>query len=183
MDVCLLWVFVLSGSCLCVGPISRPEESYRLWCVPECDQVKTKKKQPRHLLWVGRRGEDYEPKMESKNTVVCRISVLRERANSNLKYLITHWEISTGIFCGATAKLGPRQPHYWISYTSHKHTPSMTTWTSDRIVAKAATCTTHDKHIGRTSMLSVGFDPAIPSIMRPKTYALDRMTTGIGLQT
>jgi hypothetical protein len=40
MDVCLLWVFVLSGRSLCDGPIPRPEESYRLWCVSECDQVK-----------------------------------------------------------------------------------------------------------------------------------------------
>jgi hypothetical protein len=33
-------VFVLSGRSLCDGPIPRPEESYRLWCVFECDQVK-----------------------------------------------------------------------------------------------------------------------------------------------
>jgi hypothetical protein len=39
MDVCLLWVFVLSGRGLCDGPIPRPDESYRLWCVSECDQV------------------------------------------------------------------------------------------------------------------------------------------------
>jgi hypothetical protein len=32
-------VFVLSGRDLCDGPIPRPEESYRLWCVSECDQV------------------------------------------------------------------------------------------------------------------------------------------------
>jgi hypothetical protein len=30
------------------------------WCVSESDQVKIK--QPRHLLWVGRRGQDYETK-------------------------------------------------------------------------------------------------------------------------
>jgi hypothetical protein len=33
-------VFVLSGRGLCDGPITRPEESYTLWCVSECDQVK-----------------------------------------------------------------------------------------------------------------------------------------------
>jgi hypothetical protein len=33
-------VFVLSGRGLCYGPISRLEESYGLWCVSECDQVK-----------------------------------------------------------------------------------------------------------------------------------------------
>jgi hypothetical protein len=28
---------VMSGRCLCVQPITRPEESYRLWCVTVCD--------------------------------------------------------------------------------------------------------------------------------------------------
>ena len=30
---------VLSGRGLCVGLITRPEDSYRLWCVVECDLV------------------------------------------------------------------------------------------------------------------------------------------------
>jgi hypothetical protein len=34
---------VLSGRGLCDGPIPRSEESYRLWCVSECDQVKLQK--------------------------------------------------------------------------------------------------------------------------------------------
>jgi hypothetical protein len=38
MDVCLLWVLcVLSGRGLCDELITRPEESYRLWCVVMCD--------------------------------------------------------------------------------------------------------------------------------------------------
>jgi hypothetical protein len=41
------WMFVLYSVCvsrrgLCDGPIPRPEEAYRLWCVSECDQVKLK---------------------------------------------------------------------------------------------------------------------------------------------
>jgi hypothetical protein len=43
MDICPFTVFVLSGRGLCDGPIPRPEESYRQWCVSECDQVKIKK--------------------------------------------------------------------------------------------------------------------------------------------
>jgi hypothetical protein len=35
MDVCCE-CFVLSGGGLCDGPIPRPEESYRLWCVLVC---------------------------------------------------------------------------------------------------------------------------------------------------
>jgi hypothetical protein len=33
VDVCLYFSVVCSGRCLCVGLITRPEESYRLWCV------------------------------------------------------------------------------------------------------------------------------------------------------
>jgi hypothetical protein len=33
-DCCVL----LSGRGLCDEPIPRPEESYRLWCVSQCDQ-------------------------------------------------------------------------------------------------------------------------------------------------
>jgi hypothetical protein len=33
-------VFVWSGRGLCDGTIPSPEESYQLWCVSECDQVK-----------------------------------------------------------------------------------------------------------------------------------------------
>jgi hypothetical protein len=52
------WMFlsceccVLSGRGLCDGPIPRPEESYRVWCVFECDQVKNKN--PLHLLQTSR---------------------------------------------------------------------------------------------------------------------------------
>jgi hypothetical protein len=35
-------VFLFSGRGLCDGPIPRPAESYRLWCVSECDQAKIK---------------------------------------------------------------------------------------------------------------------------------------------
>jgi hypothetical protein len=37
--ILLLWVFVLSDRDLCERPIPLPEESYRLWCVSECDQM------------------------------------------------------------------------------------------------------------------------------------------------
>jgi hypothetical protein len=36
-------VFVLSDRGLCDGPIPRPEESCRLWCTSECEQVKNQK--------------------------------------------------------------------------------------------------------------------------------------------
>jgi hypothetical protein len=35
-------VVCLSGRGFCDGPITRPEESYRLWCVLVCDFVTSK---------------------------------------------------------------------------------------------------------------------------------------------
>ena len=39
--------------------------------------------------------------------------------------------------------------------------------------------TTHNTHNRQTSMLPVGFDPAIPTSEQPQTYALDRAATGV----
>ena len=44
---CLLWALcVLSGRGLCDGPITRPEQSYRLWRVTECDLETSRIRQP-----------------------------------------------------------------------------------------------------------------------------------------
>ena len=45
--------FILSGRGLCDGLITRPEESYRLWCVVVCDQEtsKTRRLKPATGLW------------------------------------------------------------------------------------------------------------------------------------
>jgi hypothetical protein len=41
--------------------------------------------------------------------------------------------------------------------------------------------TTQNTHNRQTSMPSAGFEPIIPESERPKTYALERAATGIGL--
>jgi hypothetical protein len=47
VDVCLLWVLcTLSGTGLCDGLITRPEESYRLWRVVVCDLETSKTRKP-----------------------------------------------------------------------------------------------------------------------------------------
>ena len=51
-------------------------------------------------------------------------------------------------------------------------------WTSDQPVAEAATCSTHNNRKGRTCKPSAGFEPVIPAVERPQTYALDRTATG-----
>jgi hypothetical protein len=52
-------VLMLSGRGLCDGPIPRPEESYRLWCVSESDQVKINNLDT-CCEQVGRTGNDYD---------------------------------------------------------------------------------------------------------------------------
>jgi hypothetical protein len=66
-------LFVLSGRGLCDRPISRPEESYRLWCVCECDQVQIKTLY-NYCEQVGIRGKDYE-RTESSTQIVNRVAM------------------------------------------------------------------------------------------------------------
>jgi hypothetical protein len=60
-----------------------------------------------------------------------------------------------------------------------KHThPIALLWTSDKLVAEAATYTTHNQHKTRISIPSAAFEPAIPAIKRLQTHALDGTVTG-----
>jgi hypothetical protein len=52
---------------------------------------------------------------------------------------------------------------------------------SDQTVAEAYTYTGQHKHKRKVSMLSAGFEPAIPATKRPQTYAIDPATSGIGI--
>ena len=47
---------VLSGTGLCDGPITRPEESYRLWCVVVCDLETSRMRRPWSALGHSDRG-------------------------------------------------------------------------------------------------------------------------------
>ena len=68
----------------------------------------------------------------------------------------------------------------FLDHTIRRTHPVGILWTSDQLVAEGATYTTYNKHVGRTSVLVAGFEPAIPEIERQHTYALDRTATGIG---
>jgi hypothetical protein len=52
--------------------------------------------------------------------------------------------------------------------------------TTNRPVAEASTCTTHNTHKRQTYMLHAGQEPAIPVNKRLQNQALDRTATGIG---
>jgi hypothetical protein len=66
---------------------------------------------------------------------------------------------------------------------SHTDTPHSVwlLWTSDQPDAETPTWQ-HTIHKRQTSMLPVGFEPAISASEWPQTYALDRAATGIGMQ-
>jgi hypothetical protein len=59
---------VLSCRGLCDGPIPRPEESYHLWCVSECNEVKISNLDT-YCERVGRRGKDYRTKQKTRDCI------------------------------------------------------------------------------------------------------------------
>jgi hypothetical protein len=91
--------------------------------------------------------------------------------------------------CGATTKIGSGLPRFEVSRShtirhKHAHTHSHThlvgvLWTSDHLVAEAAIHTTHNKHNRRTSMHTMGFEPAIPLIKQPHFFSNDPTATEI----
>ena len=59
----------------------------------------------------------------------------------------------------------PAQTSSLLKLLSHSDPdvhPVALLWASDQPVAQAATCSTHNKHERRTSMLPAGFEPSIP---------------------
>ena len=63
---------------------------------------------------------------------------------------------------------------------THTHSVGLL-WTSDQHDADTNTCTTNNAHKRQTSMLPVGFEPAIPPNKQPQTHSTDRTATGIGV--
>jgi hypothetical protein len=80
---------------------------------------------------------------------------------------------------GATAPSGP--PHYRGFTITLRHTTLVRT-RLDELSARRRDLylTTHNTHNRQTSMLAVGFEPAIPASERLQTHALDCTATGIG---
>jgi hypothetical protein len=54
-------------------------------------------------------------------------------------------------------------------------------WSSVQYIVEAATYTTHNKQKGRTSIPSAGFEPVIPAIERPHSYAFHSTATIVGV--
>jgi hypothetical protein len=74
--------------------------------------------------------------------------------------------------------------HKQLDTQTHTHAHAYSVelpWTNDQPVEKAATFTTHNKHKGRKSIGSSGFEPAILGIKLIQTYILERTTTRTNL--
>ena len=56
---------------------------------------------------------------------------------------------------------------------THTHTHTRLLWTGDQPDAQTSTRTTNNTQNKQTSMPPAGFEPAIPAIDRPQTYALE----------
>jgi len=86
MGVWLLWLLcgVLSGSGLCDGLITRPEKSYRLWCVVVCDIETSWMRRP----WPtgGCRATKKTVKWNSWNIHVWYSTVIYNFSNLRIKY-------------------------------------------------------------------------------------------------
>ena len=85
------------------------------------------------------------------------------------------------IFHGEATHSGTRKPHYRGFTFALRHT------TLGRAPLDARTAQrrelyliTHNTHNRQTSMLSVGFEPAVPASERPRTHTLDRVVTENG---
>jgi hypothetical protein len=91
--------------------------------------------------------------------------------------------ISSNLFLyGSTALYGPGPPRFVEASRSHTlDTPHSIglLWTRDQLVAQ----TTHNTHNRQTSIPPLGFEPTILVSERPKTHALDRTATGIGISS
>jgi hypothetical protein len=67
-------------------------------------------------------------------------------------------------------------------YRSHTHTTELL-WTSDQLVAEAATYTSHNEYNRRTSKPSDGFESAESANKELQICSLDNTATGVGSQS
>ena len=96
-----LWMFVgcwvLSGRGLCDELITRPEESYRLWCVVVCDLENLKNEEAMTSVGSQRPGKKVvvnplRREVSFRNVVFCQILMKMEKSLSNisLSFLWNH---------------------------------------------------------------------------------------------
>jgi hypothetical protein len=85
------------------------------------------------------------------------------------------------VFCGSVAHLGPWRLMFEVSRAhtiTHTHLVGLF-WTSDQLVAECRYLYNTQRAQETNIVPLAGFEPAIPAIKQPQTYALDRTVTGL----
>ena len=149
---------LLSGRGLCDGLITRPEESYQLWCVVVCDLETAWKRRP----WP---------------TGGCFVRKRR------FHYILwrTFWYKFIYLFIvvlGANAGHGIPIHEVSRSYSDLPHSVGLL-WTSDQFVAETSPWQhTALRALKQRSMHTAGFEPTISAGERPQHHASDRTPLG-----
>jgi hypothetical protein len=82
---------VLSARGLCDGLITRPEESYRLWCVVVCDQETSKRRRlkPATGLWKIQPHWVVTPRTQTNKQILCVWHVWLSEQIANISLYLT----------------------------------------------------------------------------------------------
>ena len=134
--------FVLAGIGLCDEPISRPEESYRLWCIIVCNLETSRTRRPWPALGC----------------------CARERERDRVTFINSfffYWHLQPTV--------GFSLPLSWgfLDHTQWHTTVSRTPLDEGSAHRRDLYLTTHNNHNRQTSMPPTGFEPAIPAGERP----------------
>ena len=87
----------------------------------------------------------------------------RRRSNGTLLHFISYFFLCYSDLCLLTDCRCRESLLLLITFSDTHTEPVGLLWTSDRPLAETATYTTHNRHNTRTSMLSAGFEPALPA--------------------
>ena len=109
---------VLSGRGLCDELITRPEESYRLWCVVVCDLETSRMRMPWPALGRSVTEKKYEKLLRSRFlvSVLRYVTLLGSETSHNFPSL-NHWELGVQVFEFFTREAIFQEPVTYINWS------------------------------------------------------------------
>ena len=145
MHVLCIANVVLSGRGLCDGPIPRPEESYRLWCVSVCDLQTSRMRRscPTLGCWARNKHknaseqtplylEDAIGIVEQPVTVRVLLSKKALTDRQTIHFQLTQWDVqaqnSTVRFCNILAHSKESVRRFYTAVTMHRILESFTVY-------------------------------------------------------
>ena len=173
MDVCLLWVLVLSGRGLCDGLITISEEFYRVWCV--CVSVISKPRQWEGLDQPGLSSHERKKYLRALcfvlKSILKWLSTNINECHSSIgkRICARQYTFLSGMFYLLIVVV---QSYYctWLHSMTHAHTHTLGWTPLDEGSARRKVLYVHNtQHIKyeKKPIRSVGFAPVIPASGRP----------------